>query len=71
MNKRVKELIEQCTEQCMGIKSVNLEKFSQALIQDCISEVALMGITHYDNEDISWAAEKIVQNIQNKFYTNY
>jgi hypothetical protein len=71
MNQRVKDLIEKCTDECMGVKTVNLEKFSQSLIQDCISEVALMGITHYDNEDIAWAAETIVKNIQHKFYTNY
>lgn len=47
-----------------------LEKFADNIIQKCISEVALFGISNFENEDISWVVDKIVKNIKQTFGKN-
>jgi hypothetical protein len=46
---------------------VAFEKYSQDLIQSCISKIALMGISNWQNEDISWAADHLVNEIKEKY----
>lgn len=50
-----------------GHTIVGLEKLVELVVQDCVSEVALMGITNFENEDISWACRVIIDGIKNKF----
>lgn len=44
-----------------------LEKFADLLIQRCVAEVALMGMTHWENPDISWACSVIIKNIKDMY----
>jgi len=46
---------------------VVFEKYSQDLIQSCISKIALMGISNWQNEDISWATDQIVNDLKEKY----
>ena len=46
---------------------VAFEKYSQQLIQSCISKIALMGISNWQNEDISWATDQIVNDLKEKY----
>lgn len=46
---------------------VAFEKYSQDLIQSCISKIALMGISNWQNEDISWATDQIVNDLKEKY----
>ena len=50
----------------LGIE-YKFEKFAELIVQDCVSEVAMMGITNFENEDISWAVDVIITNIKNRF----
>lgn len=44
-----------------------LEKFAELIIQDCIAQVALLGISNFENDDISWAVDMAIKNIQHRF----
>ena len=43
------------------------EKLVELIVQDCVAEVAMMGITNFENQDIAWAVDVIIKNIKNKF----
>lgn len=43
------------------------DEFAQLIIQDCISTVALIGISNFENDDISWAVEFAITQIKEKF----
>ena len=43
------------------------QKFADLLIQDVVSQVALLGISNYENEDISWACRKIVADLKERY----
>ncbi len=73
MNERVAKLIERSMEPT-GVEGIggsymelNPEKLVESVVQDCVSEVALMGVTNFENEDISWAVDVIITNIKNRF----
>lgn len=42
-------------------------KFAEQIVRGCISEVAMMGVVHYENEDISWAVDTIIGNLKETF----
>ena len=44
-----------------------LNAFSESIIQECMSQIALIGISNSENEDISWACHKAVENIKEQF----
>jgi hypothetical protein len=78
MNERIQELAEQC-----GFKpqpsiydrnqSFDIEKFAKLIIQDCVAQVALVGISNTSFEDdgvgehISWACSKSIECIKEHF----
>jgi hypothetical protein len=73
MNERVAKLIERSMEPT-GVEGIagsytelNPEKLVESVVQDCVSEVALMGVTNFENEDISWACRVIIDGIKSKF----
>ncbi len=43
------------------------EKFAKLVVRSCISEVAMMGVVHYENKDIAWAANTIICNLKETF----
>jgi hypothetical protein len=44
-----------------------IEKFGELIVRRCISEVAMMGVTQYENKDIAWAVDLIVKNLKDTF----
>jgi hypothetical protein len=44
-----------------------IEKFGELIVRRCISEVAMMGVAQYENEDIAWATQMITSNIKDIF----
>jgi len=44
-----------------------IEKFGELVVRRCISEVAMMGVLQWENEDISWATQMITSNIKDIF----
>jgi hypothetical protein len=76
MNKRIRELAEQADLYARSDNSSMLfenfqkrytEKLVELIVQDCVAEIAMMGITNFESEDISWAVDVIIKNIKNKF----
>jgi hypothetical protein len=47
--------------------NAELEKFAKLIIQDCISQTALVGIGNFNNLDIVWAVDAAIDNIQRHF----
>ena len=42
-------------------------KFAKQIDSGCISEVAMMGVVHYDNPDIAWAVDTIICNLKENY----
>lgn len=43
------------------------EKFAELIIQNCISQISLIGISNFENDDITWTVEKSIANIKEHF----
>ena len=56
-----------CWDQMDDYDRTAIMKFGELVARKCLSEVALMGITNFENEDISWATDVIMRNIKHKF----
>ena len=68
MNERIHKLAEDSgMTQYVAANNKYLESFAELIVQDCVAEIALMGITNFENEDISWSCRAIIDNIKNKF----
>ena len=80
-NKSIKEIAEQAKqsaldamikitdkEQALKVYSESYDtKFAELIVRKCISEVAMMGVVHYENPDISWAVNLIIGNLKETF----
>lgn len=69
MNERIQELIEQskCLSDGYNTGAVDLEKFAELIVQECISQVAMIGVSNSDDPDVVWTADKAIQNIKQHF----
>lgn len=78
MNERIQELVKQATEydyttwDSYNQKEVvhykfNQQKFAELIIKDCISQIAIIGLSNEENEDISWAVDLAILNIKDRF----
>ena len=75
MNERIKELWTHAEQRCVDDEgtvwtntiSKTREKFAELIIKKCISQIALIGISNFENEDISWTVETAIANIQEHF----
>ena len=43
------------------------EKFAQLIIQKCISQIALVGVSNFENPDIIWTVETAISSIEEHF----
>lgn len=75
MNERIEQLAEQCwthtKEPLFGAKSPHWEfdrqKFAELIVQDIISQVAMVGISNFENEDIAWTVETVIEIVKNRY----
>lgn len=73
MNHRVTDLARQAglkkhpSEDREYIGDFDWRGFAELIIQDCIAQVALLGISNFENDDISWAVDMAIKNIQHRF----
>lgn len=76
MNERIKELAIQVmhsdpephlTTELYSFTQPEFEKFAELIIQKCIAQIALIGISNFENEDISWTVETAIDSIQEHF----
>lgn len=42
------------------------EKFAELIVQECISQIALIGISNFENDDISWTVDLAILNIKDR-----
>jgi hypothetical protein len=53
----------------------DIEKFAKLIIQDCLAQLALIGLANFENDDMSWTAEHSIKTIKERFnldkYENY
>lgn len=73
------ELIQQLSEQAenyaaeqndkfgVSYKKTYNQKFAELIAQDCISQIALYGISNFENDDIVWAVERSIEIIKERF----
>jgi hypothetical protein len=68
MNERIHKLAEESgMTQYVAADNKYLERYTEMVVQDCVAEIALMGVVNYENEDISWACRSIIDSIKSKF----
>jgi hypothetical protein len=68
VNERIHKLAEDSgMTQYVAADNKYLERFTEMVVQDCVAEIALMGVVNYENEDISWACRAIIDGIKTKF----
>ena len=78
MNKRIQEIAEQATKdkwklnRYMGDpvfdgREIDTEKFAELIVQDCISQIAMIGVSNCDDPDVVWTVDKAIQNIREHF----
>lgn len=72
MNERIQELEKQSyftfkDENSLESLVFSKEKFAQLIIQDCISQIALIGISNFENDDIMWAVDFAIETIEKRY----
>jgi len=72
MNERIKELAEQAefSEKDLHIQGDNFQRFAELIVQDCLSQIAMIGISNFENDDhgdISWTVSKCIEMIKYRF----
>jgi len=53
-----------------GYTFEEMREFAELIIQDCMTEIAMVGISNFENDeygDISWTVAKCIEMIKNKF----
>jgi hypothetical protein len=72
MNERIKELAEQAefSEKDLHIQGDNFQRFAELIIQDCLAQVAMVGVSNFEDDDsgdISWTVGKCIEMIKYRF----
>ena len=72
MNERIKELAKQAefSKNELHIQGDNFQRFAELIIQDCLSQIAMIGISNFENDDhgdISWTVSKCIEMIKYRF----
>ena len=56
-----------CWDEMDSYMHAAVEKFGELIVRRCISEVAMMGVSQWENKDIAWATQMITTNIKDMF----
>ena len=73
MDKRIQELAEQAEGTKKHVPAVwqfydhELEKFVELIARECIGQIALIGISNFENKDIGWTVDTAIANIKEHF----
>lgn len=63
LNARIDEL----SRQCWRGTYFDFERFAELIVQDCVAQVALIGVSNFENEDIMWTVETAIDIIKSRF----
>lgn len=50
-----------------GYTFEQMREFAELIIQKCISQIALIGVSNFENEDIMWTVETAIASIEEHF----
>ena len=72
MNNRIQELAEQVgfgwdDKYHWYVGNEQMKKFAELIVQDCISQIAMIGVSNCDDPDVVWTVDKAIQNIKQHF----
>lgn len=74
MNERIRELAEQAGFSLLDIRNAfdynednPYNEFAKLIAQDCISKIALIGVSNFENDDIMWTVELAIEMIRGRF----
>jgi len=78
MNERIKQLAEQATSYADTLdvadqriyREIRDREFAELIIQDCLTQVAMIGISNFEDDDhgdISWTVSKCIEMIKYRF----
>ena len=72
MNKRIQELAEQVgfgwdDKYHWYVGNEQVKKFAELIVQSCISQIAMIGVSNCDDPDVVWTVDKAIQNIKQHF----
>ena len=72
MNNRIQELAEQVgfgwdDKYHWYVGNEQMKKFAELIVQDCISQIAMIGVSNCDDPDVVWAVDKTIHNIREHF----
>ena len=56
-----------CWDEMDSYMHAAVEKFGELIVRRCISEVAMMGVSQWENKDIAWATQIIITNLKDTF----
>ena len=71
MNNRIQELAEQVgfgwdDKYHWYVGNEQMKRFAELIVQDCISQIAMIGVSSYD-PGVMWTVDKAIQNIKQHF----
>jgi len=72
MNKLLQKLADQCrTEHRDGhggyTEQFDEEKFAELIVRECVSQIAMIGVSNCDDSDVVWTVDKSIENIRKHF----
>jgi hypothetical protein len=78
MNERLKKLADEATSYADTLdvadqriyQEIRDREFAELIIQDCLTEVAMIGISNFEDDDsgdISWTVDKCIEMIKYRF----
>ena len=71
MNERIRQLLSQAGVHYEVLpKDTVYEKFAELIIQDCLAQVAMIGVSNFEDDDhgdISWTVSKCIEMIKHRF----
>jgi DNA-binding transcriptional regulator YhcF (GntR family) len=80
MNEQIKKIVEEnyvnimttrgmtvVEDGCYIVSPDRLEQYTHAVVKECIAQIALMGISNYENEDIASAISASIKMLKEHF----
>jgi len=72
MNERIKKLAKQAefSKNELHTQGDNFQRFAELIIQDCLTQVAMVGVSNFEDDDsgdISWTVGKCIEMIKYRF----
>ena len=46
---------------------VKAKKFANLIVRECVSQIAMIGVSNCENDDVVWTVDKSIENIRKHF----